>query len=78
MFNTFNPEDVRPHVDTGVCGKCRRKLEKGHRVTVAHIVDRVGNNARNLGEKGIYLFDEYELTHIDCRDPLLKKGLTNE
>lgn len=73
----FQPEDTRPHVDSGICGRCRRKLEKGHRICVAHIVDRVGSNARNLGELGLYIFEEYEFVHIDCNDPLLKKGLTH-
>ena len=71
----FVPEDRRPHVDTHVCGKCRKPLEEGHRVGAAHIFHRKGVNPLDLGNTGAMLYDEYELVHIDCHDPLLKKGI---
>jgi hypothetical protein len=71
------PEDARPHVDDGTCGKCRKKFEQGHRVVISYIVDRQGNDPMDLGRRGLFLYEEYEFTHVDCRDPLLKKGLTN-
>ena len=71
----YAPEDDRPHVDTDVCGLCRKKVTKGHRVSVAHIIDRKGLNPLNLGQPGIFLKEEYEFVHINCHDPYLKKGL---
>lgn len=73
----YQPEDDRPHVDTDTCGKCRKKFEKGHRVVITHIVESTHNNLQNLGQKGLYLFREYELSHRDCNDPFLKKGPSN-
>ena len=71
----YAPEDDRPHVDDGLCGRCRNKIEKGHRVVIAHIVDRVGRDPMDLARKGIYLFEEFEFVHINCHDPFLKKGI---
>lgn len=71
----FTPDDLNPHVHSDTCGKCRKKFQQGERVVSAYIVDRVGPNTANLGQRGIYLFEEYELVHVDCTDTLLKKGL---
>jgi len=71
----FQPEDRHPHVGSGTCGKCRKPFGPGHRVVIVNIVDRRGANPQNLGEIGVMLFEEYELAHANCRDPLLKKGL---
>lgn len=74
-WDQFQAEDAHPHVDTNTCGKCRRPLGPGHRVCIANIVAMVGPNPDNLRETGVHLYPEYELVHIDCHDPLLKKGL---
>lgn len=73
----YNPEDDRPHVDTHVCGKCRKPFERGHRMAQALIFERKGLNPHNLGNTGALVFEEFEFVHVDCHDPLLKKGLTN-
>jgi hypothetical protein len=70
-----NPDDLNPHVDSDVCGKCRKTLLPGHRVIPAYIVLRQGCNPANLRERGVMLTGEYEMCHADCRDPYLKKGL---
>lgn len=70
----YVPGDERPRVGDGECGKCKRKLTRGHRVSVAHIVDREGNDMHNLSRKGLYLYEEFEFVHVDCHDPFLKKG----
>ena len=75
--NSCPPEDTRPHVPDDTCGKCRKKFERGHRVCITHIVDRPGKDPMDLGRSGLFIFEEYEFTHRDCRDPFLKKGLTN-
>ena len=69
------PEDRLPHVDTHICGKCRKPFEPGARVLNAYIFHSVGVNPLNLGNKGVLLHEDFELVHVDCRDPLLKKGL---
>lgn len=71
----YVPEDDRPHVDTHICGRCRKPFGKGDRITQALIFDRRGLNPSNLGNTGAFLQEEFEFVHIDCRDPLLKKGL---
>jgi len=73
----YHPEDDHPHVDTTVCGKCRKPFERGHRIAQALIFERRGVNPKNLGNTGVYLFADYEFVHVDCRDPYLKKGLFN-
>ena len=70
----YDPSDDRPHVDDSTCGKCRKKIGKGHRIQMAHIVDRVGKDPMNLSRSGLFLFEEYEFIHADCSDPFLKKG----
>lgn len=70
----YNPGDENPKVGDNQCGKCRKALSRGHRVAIAHIVDRAGNDMMNLSRKGLYLYEEFEFVHIDCHDPFLKKG----
>ena len=74
-MSSYSPEDNHPHVDTDVCGKCRKPFDKGHRITHAFIFERAGLNPNNLGNKGAFLFEEFEFVHVDCNDPFLKKGL---
>ena len=64
----------RPRVDSTMCGRCRKKLQPADRVTQAFIVDRVGANPNNIAALGAWLSEEFELVHIDCRDPDLSKG----
>lgn len=71
-------EDLHPHVDTDTCARCRKKLQKGHRIMMINIVDRAGVDYKDLGRRGLYLFDEYEFIHVDCHDPLLKRGVSIE
>ena len=61
------------HVGMDTCGKCRKKLEPGQRVSVAFIVEAVepnpatpfsGLQARLSGTKG-------EMVHSNCDDPNL-------
>jgi len=73
--DTYTPEDDRPHVPDNVCGRCRKNIEKGHRVVMVHIVDRPGKDPMNLARSGLFLFEEYEFMHANCKDPFLKKGL---
>jgi hypothetical protein len=73
----FIPDDLRPHVESDTCGRCRKKFQRGDRLTTAFIFDRRGLNPLNLGNTGAMLNEEFELVHIDCHDPLLKKGLSD-
>ncbi len=75
MSTIFTHEDTRPHVNLNQCGKCRAMFKQGDRVMQAHIFEKQGINPQAITEIGVMLYKEYELVHIDCRDPLLKKGL---
>lgn len=75
MEESCSSEHKHPHVDDGICGKCRKKIKPGHRVTVAYIVKRAGRDPRDLARKGLWLFQEFEMVHIDCHDPFLIKGI---
>ena len=74
--DTYAPEDDRPHVDDDVCGRCRKPILKGHRISVVHIVDRPSCDPNDLSRRGLLIMEEYEFAHADCKDPFLKKGLT--
>jgi len=75
MSDTVNSEHLRPHCETCICGKCRKPIGAGHRVTQAMIAISEGRDPRNVFVKGMMLAEEWELVHIDCNDPLLVKGL---
>ena len=65
-------------VDSTVCGRCRKKLQPDDRVVYAGIIERIGSHPQNLAVQGAWLLDggkEFELVHIDCRDPDLTKGI---
>ncbi len=72
--DTYSPEDDRPHINDNICGRCRGPIAKGHRISVAHIVDSVGCDPMDISRKGLFLFEEYEFVHANCKDPFLKKG----
>jgi hypothetical protein len=67
---------LNAHVDSTVCGKCRKELGPGHRVTLAYIIQTTGIDTATL-RKGATMGAEYEVVHLDCNDPLLVKGLTD-
>jgi hypothetical protein len=67
-------EHRNPHVDSTICGKCRKPFAAGHRVCIAYIVENSGINPETL-QRGLWLFEEYELVHRDCTDPFLTKGI---
>ena len=71
-----NTDHLNLHVDSDVCGKCRKPLAPGQRVFPAYIVMRQGVNPTNLRERGLMLTGEYEMCHVDCHDPFLVKGLS--
>lgn len=75
MSDKFVDDDVRPHVDTWVCGKCRKQIGEGHRIHMVQIAKGKGVNPANLHQTGLLMYDEWEYMHADCRDPFLKKGL---
>ncbi len=74
MTQRYELEHARPHSENGYCGKCRRRLEHGDRVTNAFIVESIGPDPRNLARRGVNMYEEFELVHIDCADPKLVKG----
>jgi hypothetical protein len=75
--SSVRPEDLKPHVDSQTCGRCRKPIESGHRVVMAYIVERPGLNLNNMAQLGLYLHEEFEFVHADCHNPFLVKGLRN-
>ena len=67
-------DHLKPHVDSTICGKCRKEFNPGDRVTIAHIVEKTGVDLATF-VKGTTMGAEYEVAHIDCRDPRLVRGL---
>ena len=68
-------EHLKAHVDSTVCGKCRRALRKGDRVQIAHIVEDPAGVDPGTFRKGTVMAAEYEVVHVNCNDPLLVKGI---
>ena len=77
MSELFTQDDLRPHTDTWVCGKCRKPIEKGHRCMQVRISHGKGVNPADINHEGLIIGDEWEMVHVDCRDPFLKRGLNN-
>jgi len=73
MSETCLPEDLIPHVHTDICTRCRKSILPGHRIVQIHISGGRGFNPNNLGERGLFISDEWEFAHFDCHDPYLKK-----
>jgi hypothetical protein len=65
---------IRQEVGIDTCRKCRRKLERGARVMVVHIVENVLRDPKGFGMLAM-LSGEFELAHVSCADPYLDKGL---
>ena len=69
------PVDIlRQRVPATTCAKCRRQLGAGDRVSMAMIVQRVGRNPDSR-ELGALIGEDFELVHVDCRDPSLEGKL---
>jgi hypothetical protein len=65
-------DELRSRVTSDICARCRKTFQKGHRTTIAYIVDRVGRHPANLQAVGTYFLEEFEVVHIDCTDPYLR------
>jgi hypothetical protein len=64
----------RPRQPDNTCAKCRQKFKPNDRVNIAYIVQGDGADPLNLSRRGLYLYEEFEFTHVDCSDPSLMKG----
>ncbi len=73
LFLTMIVERAR--VDSTTCTRCRKRFQKGDRIAQAFIIDSVGVHPLNLAALGAFFSEEFELVHIDCRDPDLTKGI---
>jgi len=77
MPENFTKDDLRPHVGTWECGRCRKPITEGHRCVQARISHGKGRDPMNIHNEGLMISDEWEFVHVDCRDPYLKKGLSD-
>lgn len=75
MVETCRPEDLVPRVHSDTCTRCRKHILAGHRIVRVHISGGVGFNPNNMAERGIFLADEWEFSHVDCFDPMLKNRI---
>lgn len=75
MVDACRPEDLVPRVHSDVCTRCRKAILAGHRIIQVRISGGRGVNPANMGERGIFISDEWEFTHVDCYDPLLKNRI---
>lgn len=66
-------EPISARVPDFVCARCKKRLERGDRVYPLVIVEGVGRDPVTQG-KAIQCSAEYEMIHLDCRDPKLKGG----
>ena len=67
---------ITPRCNADTCIKCRRKFQRGDRVQVVHIVEKLGVNPGNVREPGAWLSPEFELAHAVCEDPGLDGTIT--
>lgn len=66
----MNPDLLRPRVGSETCVRCRKTFSPGDRVQIVNIVDKVARN-QSTRMIGAWIRDEYEMSHVDCRDPAL-------
>lgn len=70
-LNFPKPEDMHPHVTSRQCGRCRKPLQPGDRVTMAFIFTNIALDPVHQIVPGAELSEEFELVHIHCGDPRL-------
>ena len=73
-LNFPRPEDMRPHVTSRQCGRCRKELQPGDRVALAFIYKNISLDPVHQLVPGAELSEEFELVHIHCGDTRLNKG----
>jgi hypothetical protein len=66
---------THPRSDGSTCIKCRRKFERGDRVQVVNIIEKVGTNPSNPREVGSWFSGEFEVAHINCADTALESTI---
>jgi len=60
-----------PRTDGSTCIRCRRKFERGDRVIVVNIIEKIGPNPSNPREIGSWFSGEFEVQHSNCADTSL-------
>ena len=64
---------LKARVPDFVCALCKAKLVRGDRVVPVVLVEGIGRDPETQG-KAVQCSGEYEMTHLDCRDPQLTGG----
>jgi hypothetical protein len=62
---------IYPRTDGSTCIKCRRKFERGDRVLIVNIIEKIGRDPSNPREVGSWFSGEFEVQHSNCADPSL-------
>jgi hypothetical protein len=73
LIVTTEIESLGARVPDYICARCKEKLVRGDRVVPVVLVEGIGRDPDTLG-KAVQCSHEYEMTHLDCRDPQLKGG----
>ena len=63
------PKTIYPRCSGDTCIRCRRKFERGDRVQIVNIIEKVGSHPVNPLEMGAWFAGEFEIQHALCADP---------
>lgn len=73
LLVTTEIESLGARVPDYVCARCKSQLLRGDRVVPVVLVEGIGRDPETLG-KAVQCSGEYEMVHLDCRDPQLRGG----
>lgn len=68
LMNPAQLQEIEPRGEPFKCVRCKNDFERGDRVFSMHIVLGTGFNAE-AGGNVTACSGNYEMTHVDCRDP---------
>jgi hypothetical protein len=76
MTDLCKPEEMVARAYTDICVRCNKPIARGHRVLQVLISDGRGVNPRDMGQRGLFISEEWEVVHVDCYDPYLRKRVS--
>jgi hypothetical protein len=70
---TSDLETLSARVPDYICARCKSQLTRGDRVVPVVLVEGIGKDP-GTSNKAVQCSSEYEMVHVDCRDPQLRGG----
>ncbi len=64
-------EPIQARVPDFICARCKKRFQRGDRAFPLVIVEGIGRDPETQG-KAVQCSAEYEMIHLDCRDPKLQ------